>query len=145
MRLEVKGKYDYNSGHEDDLSFNAGQIIVVTEEVDEEWYQGEYIDDEGRLRQGMFPRNFVQVVPPKPRSSATAHGSTPTSKQDPAQPWVPPSSTGRLRSHPPDQPTVVPILSHPAPRSSTKVVPGSPSESPSSPAQSVYPYTSCYH
>jgi myosin tail region-interacting protein MTI1 len=61
MGLEVKAKYDYNSGHEDDLSFNAGQIIQVTEEVDDEWYNGEF-NDRGQLRRGMFPRNFVSII-----------------------------------------------------------------------------------
>jgi len=74
MRLEVKGKYDYNSGHEDDLSFNAGQIIAVTEEVDDEWYQGEYTDGEGHLHQGMFPRNFV--IPLKTRSASAGTSSS---------------------------------------------------------------------
>ena len=59
MAIEVKAKYDYNSGHEDDLSFAVGQIITVLEEVDDEWYNGEYVDSEGRRLQGMFPRNFV--------------------------------------------------------------------------------------
>jgi len=63
MAPQVKAKYDYNSGHEDDLSFSAGQIITVTEEVDEEWYNGEYVDGHGNLCQGMFPRNFVVGVP----------------------------------------------------------------------------------
>lgn len=63
MPLEVKAKFDYNSGHEDDLSFTAGQVIKVTEEVDDEWYNGEYVDNRGSLRQGMFPRNFVVPIP----------------------------------------------------------------------------------
>src|SRR5271169_1902698 len=59
MATEVKAKYDYNSGHEDDLSFTAGQIINIIEEVDEEWYNGAYVDGQGKRHQGMFPRNFV--------------------------------------------------------------------------------------
>jgi myosin tail region-interacting protein MTI1 len=62
MVTEVKAKYDYNSGHEDDLSFTAGQIINIIEEVDEEWYNGAYVDGQGKLHQGMFPRNFVIVT-----------------------------------------------------------------------------------
>jgi myosin tail region-interacting protein MTI1 len=59
MRMQVRAKYDYNSGHEDDLAFAAGQQITVTEEVDKEWYSGEYRDVNGVIHQGMFPRNFV--------------------------------------------------------------------------------------
>jgi myosin tail region-interacting protein MTI1 len=132
----VKGKYDYDSGHEDDLSFNAGQIIIVTEEVDEEWYQGEYIDDEGRQRQGMFPRNFV--VPLKPRTNAS-HGSPPSSKQDPVAQPVQPSSNVRGGSNYPGQTPNIPVLSSSAPRSSAKMGPasGPPSEAESAPPRSV--------
>ena len=63
MAKEVKAKYDYNSGHEDDLSFTAGQMITILEEVDDEWYNGEYHDAQGKRHQGMFPRNFVVVAP----------------------------------------------------------------------------------
>ena len=62
MTIRVKAKYDYNSGHEDDLAFSVGQIINVTEEVDKEWYSGEYLDANGVSHQGMFPRNFVTVL-----------------------------------------------------------------------------------
>lgn len=65
MRLEVKAKYDYNSGHEDDLTFRAGQIIQVFEEIDAEWFNGEYSDAQGNLQRGMFPRNYVSIIPPK--------------------------------------------------------------------------------
>lgn len=65
MAIQVKAKYDYNSGHEDDLSFSAGQVINVTEEVDEEWYNGEYHDNNGKQHQGMFPRNFVTLHTPE--------------------------------------------------------------------------------
>jgi len=59
MAKEVKAKFDYNSGHEDDLSFSAGQVISVIEEVDDEWYSGGYTGPDGKSHQGMFPRNFV--------------------------------------------------------------------------------------
>jgi myosin tail region-interacting protein MTI1 len=65
MAKEVKAKYDYNSGHEDDLSFAAGQMITILEEVDDEWYNGEYHDTLGKRHQGMFPRNFVVLAPPQ--------------------------------------------------------------------------------
>lgn len=78
MAIEVKAKYEYNSGHEDDLSFTVGQIITVIEEVDEEWYNGAYVDSQGKRHQGMFPRNFVTattshtVAPPL---STVKHGA----------------------------------------------------------------------
>jgi|SRR5277367_1884967 len=93
MAREVKAKYDYNSGHEDDLSFTAGQIITVTEEVDEEWYNGQYFDSQRKLHQGMFPRNFVTVLPkpipaPPPPATKQTMAKDATSKPKQAEPQL---------------------------------------------------------
>jgi hypothetical protein len=88
MAREVKAKYDYNSGHEDDLSFTAGQIITVTEEVDEEWYNGQYFDSQRKLHQGMFPRNFVTVLPkpipapPPPANKQNLNSAVPAQQRN---------------------------------------------------------------
>ena len=71
--VRVQAKYDYNSGHEDDLVFLAGQAITVTEEVDKEWFSGEYVDARGIMHQGMFPRNFV--IPMTPEQGQTVPGA----------------------------------------------------------------------
>jgi len=65
MTVEVRANYDYASTHEDDLVFCAGQVITVIEEVDKEWYSGEFADPDGHLHQGMFPRNFVTIIEPQ--------------------------------------------------------------------------------
>lgn len=66
----VKALFEYSSPHEDDLQFSVGQIISVTNQDDEEWYTGEYIDDAGSKQEGIFPRNFVErlepAAPPRP-------------------------------------------------------------------------------
>jgi myosin tail region-interacting protein MTI1 len=64
--FKVKASYDYNSPHEDDLSFSAGQIITVTEEEDADWYVGEYADASGETQSGLFPKNFVERYEPAP-------------------------------------------------------------------------------
>ena len=64
--FKVKAVYDYNSPHEDDLSFSNGQIITVTEVEDEDWYVGEYADASGLKKDGLFPRNFVETYEPEP-------------------------------------------------------------------------------
>ncbi|KAJ6780933.1 hypothetical protein PWT90_06841 [Aphanocladium album] len=64
--FRVKALYDYASPHEDDLNFPVGQIITVTDEEDAEWYGGEYIDDDGAKKEGIFPRNFVEKFEPTP-------------------------------------------------------------------------------
>jgi myosin tail region-interacting protein MTI1 len=63
---KVKATYDYNSPHDDDLSFTAGQIITVTEEEDADWYVGEYPDASGEIKSGLFPKNFVERYEPAP-------------------------------------------------------------------------------
>ncbi|KAL7934259.1 hypothetical protein V8C35DRAFT_280012 [Trichoderma chlorosporum] len=68
--FRVKALYEYSSPHEDDLNFPAGQVIAVTDEDDADWYGGEYVDEAGAKREGIFPRNFVEkfepVAPPRP-------------------------------------------------------------------------------
>ncbi|KAI0548766.1 hypothetical protein F4679DRAFT_291785 [Xylaria curta] len=68
--FKVKAIFEYTSNHEDDLPFQVGQIITVTDEEDAEWYGGEYVDDTGVKQEGIFPRNFVEkfepTAPPRP-------------------------------------------------------------------------------
>ncbi|CAH6721134.1 myosin tail region-interacting protein MTI1 [[Candida] jaroonii] len=56
--FKVKAIYDYKSDHDEDLSFTIGQIITVSEIEDDDWFTGSY---DGLS--GMFPKNFVQIVP----------------------------------------------------------------------------------
>ncbi|UKZ72047.1 uncharacterized protein TrAtP1_012984 [Trichoderma atroviride] len=74
--FRVKALYDYSSPHEDDLNFPAGQIIAVTDDEDADWYGGEYVDEAGAKKAGIFPRNFVEkfepVAPPAAREEAKA-------------------------------------------------------------------------
>ncbi|PWW74305.1 hypothetical protein C7212DRAFT_359026 [Tuber magnatum] len=75
--FKVKALFDYNSPHDDDLNFSANEVITVTEEEDADWYYGEYHDKStAELRQGIFPRNFVEriVVEPPPRPTRSGGG-----------------------------------------------------------------------
>lgn len=71
--FRVKATFDYNSPHEDDLSFSLGQVITVTDEEDEDWYYGEFTDADGEAKRGLFPKNFVEryepTTPPRPSRS----------------------------------------------------------------------------
>src|SRR5689334_15985567 len=82
--FKVKALYEYSSPHEDDLNFGVGQIITVTDEEDDDWYGGEYLDDHGVKQEGIFPRNFVEKFEPTapPRPTRTRHKKEP----EPAQP-----------------------------------------------------------
>lgn len=68
--FKVKAVFEYTSPHEDDLHFPNGQIITVTEDDEADWFTGEYVDSEGNLKEGIFPRNFVEkyepTAPPRP-------------------------------------------------------------------------------
>lgn len=81
--FKVKAVYEYTSPHEDDLHFPSGQIITVTEEEDDDWYVGEYVDASGTKQEGIFPRNFVEkyepTAPPRP-----VRASRPKKEPEPA-------------------------------------------------------------
>src|SRR3978361_543326 len=68
--FKVKAVFEYTSPHDDDLHFPNGQIITVTEEEDDDWYSGEYMDASGEKQQGIFPKNLVEkyepTAPPRP-------------------------------------------------------------------------------
>ncbi|KAI1337439.1 hypothetical protein F5Y15DRAFT_417905 [Xylariaceae sp. FL0016] len=91
--FKVKAIYEYTSNHEDDLPFNVGQIITVTDVDDDDWYGGEYVDESGAKQEGIFPRNFVEkfepTAPPRPvrapRKKDTEPIATPTAPA-PAEP-----------------------------------------------------------
>ena len=72
--FKVKALYEYSSKEEDDLKFPSGQIIIVTDVEDADWYYGEYEDSSGGKKEGLFPKNFVKLYEPEtpPRPSRTA-------------------------------------------------------------------------
>ncbi|XP_014254626.1 SH3 domain-containing protein 19 isoform X1 [Cimex lectularius] len=51
--------YDFASTHPDDLPFKAGDKIVLTEQVSEEWLKGK-LDG----KEGIFPKSYVDVIVP---------------------------------------------------------------------------------
>ncbi|KAF7729541.1 hypothetical protein EC973_004215 [Apophysomyces ossiformis] len=55
-----------------DLSFNKGDIIQVTEYVNNDWWRGSL-----HGRSGMFPSNYVQKKTTAPPSTASKHASPP--------------------------------------------------------------------
>ena len=120
MAFRVKALYDYASGHEDDLNFSVGQIITVTDEEDDDWYGGEYIDDAGTKQEGIFPRNFVEkyepTAPPRPtrtrpkKESESAPAAAPVPEAA-APPAPPPESPKQAAPEPEEQPEPVALPS----------------------------------
>uniref|UniRef100_A0AC34PW85 SH3 domain-containing protein n=1 Tax=Panagrolaimus sp. JU765 TaxID=591449 RepID=A0AC34PW85_9BILA len=52
----ARALYDYESNVEGDLCFRAGEIIYITERVDDEWLKGEC-----NFKTGIFPVNYVDI------------------------------------------------------------------------------------
>ena len=69
----VKALYDYHSDEATDLSFTAGAVIQVLNQVDENWIKGEY---DGNV--GLFPTNFVEpfIAPDADKDLASNVGNT---------------------------------------------------------------------
>ncbi|KAI1142244.1 hypothetical protein F5Y05DRAFT_370217 [Hypoxylon sp. FL0543] len=103
--FKVKAIYEYTSTHEDDLPFGIGQIITVTDEEDADWYAGEYVDDLGVRREGIFPRNFVEKYEPTapPRPTRTRKKETEPTASSP-----PPPPAGPAEPPPVEEPADIP-------------------------------------
>ncbi|KAI6188502.1 hypothetical protein M3Y98_00361800 [Aphelenchoides besseyi] len=65
----MKAIYDFQSDVSGDLNFKAGDLIVVHEKVNDEWYNGEL---NGKF--GIFPSNYVQTI-----NSNSSNNTIPTS------------------------------------------------------------------
>lgn len=146
MSFKVKSLYEYASGHDDDLPFGVGQVITVTEEVDDDWYSGEYVDDAGAKQEGMFPRNFVEkyepVAPPRPTRTRPKKESEPAPEEpvaaadEPAPAPAPPVEQEEAKpvSSPPRQ-AAEPVAptSPAASKAAEPVLPSSPPRAPAEP------------
>lgn len=135
MSFKVKALFEYSSPHEDDLQFPSGQIITVTDEEDEDWYTGEYVDDSGVKHEGLFPRNFVEkyepVAPPRPTRTRPKKEPDPEPEPEPEpahEEPVPAPEEPRVSSPPPVEPRSPPTaaVSPPAPKPIEPVLPASP-------------------
>lgn len=99
--FRVKALYEYSSPHEDDLNFPAGQIIAVTDDEDADWYGGEYVDEAGAKKEGIFPRNFVEkfepVAPPRPvrKQKQEPEAAAPAAPPPPPEASAPEDTAGR--------------------------------------------------
>lgn len=58
--LLAEALYDYAAQRTDELSFNKGDIIVVTERRDDEWWKGR-LQRSAKGSEALFPVNYVRV------------------------------------------------------------------------------------
>uniref|UniRef100_A0A8C4NC90 Sorbin and SH3 domain containing 2 n=1 Tax=Eptatretus burgeri TaxID=7764 RepID=A0A8C4NC90_EPTBU len=66
----AQAKFDFKAQSKRELPFKKGDIVYVTRKIDQNWFEGER---HGRL--GIFPSNYVEVLPPTEKPQA--HRSPP--------------------------------------------------------------------
>lgn len=67
----VRALYAFKAEADDDLGFAKGEIINVVGEVDENWSTGEIQEDDGSIRKGIFPSNYVEKLTNLPKEPGT--------------------------------------------------------------------------
>jgi len=93
-KVEARAIWDWTSEDPSDLSFEAGEIIEVITETNSDWWTG--CSRSGR--QGLFPSNYVEKLPPRssspifvpePRQSVSSFQTKGSAEQRNSSPALP--------------------------------------------------------
>ncbi|KAI0094225.1 hypothetical protein BDY19DRAFT_911876 [Irpex rosettiformis] len=90
--------HDFAAASNDEMSFKAGDRIVVLNEVIDGWWMGEH---GGTGKTGLFPTTYTEVL----NSSSSSLGSKPLLPRRPSTTTLPPSITRSLGASPNTSPT----------------------------------------
>ncbi|KAH7928053.1 SH3-domain-containing protein [Leucogyrophana mollusca] len=115
LTIEARAIWDWSSEDPNDVSFNAGDIIEIISETNEDWWTGRH-----KGKQGLFPSNYVEKI---------KRASTPPSFHEFPRPTSPYGSLYGDQKYPPPGP--LQYLPGPGP-------PQSPYQPPPGPPQSQY-------
>jgi hypothetical protein len=66
--VRVRAVYDYTPQSENELSMREGDVIRVLGKINNDWWEGEIEGRKGFV--GIFPANYVEVLPPLTHRSA---------------------------------------------------------------------------
>ncbi|KAJ3172356.1 hypothetical protein HK101_011148, partial [Irineochytrium annulatum] len=73
---QLRVLYDFDAEGPGELTIRKGDIINLTVEIDEGWWEGELADGSGS---GMFPSNYVEVIEDAPAPTTPVMPSRPLS------------------------------------------------------------------
>ncbi|WWD15598.1 hypothetical protein CI109_100020 [Kwoniella shandongensis] len=80
QEIRAKALWDFNGTQPDDLQFRGGDMVIIDEEVNDQWYRGRVIPNghNGPLpRSGLFPSNYVEKLPPPPTPQGSYYSAPP--------------------------------------------------------------------
>lgn len=55
----ARALWDYHGSEPDDLTLRKDEMVIITEEVNGQWFRG-YSENDPTRRQGLFPHSYVQ-------------------------------------------------------------------------------------